>query len=66
MDNNVRTQENGYTETFTRPIIRWGRITNLGAMFLCFLPPIAIATIYNTMPPLKDILAGWGDRKSVV
>ncbi|MGI6440933.1 MAG: hypothetical protein ACOX00_03190 [Peptoniphilaceae bacterium] len=60
MDNNVRTQENGYTETFTRPIIRWGRITNLGAMFLCFLPPIAIATIYNTMPPLKDILAGWG------
>lgn len=48
-----------YEEFFTSSIIKYGRLTNLIAIPLCFLPAIGLATIFGAMPSLKDILTGW-------
>lgn len=48
-----------YDELFTNSIIKYGRITNLLAIPLCFLPAIGLALIYGAMPGLTDILTGW-------
>ena len=31
-----------YEKTFTKPIIRYGRLTNLLSLVLCFLPSILV------------------------
>lgn len=49
-----------YDEEFTRPIIKYGRLTNLLAIPLCFLPSLAVWFIFGVVPPVKDILTGWG------
>lgn len=49
-----------YRDEFTKPIIKWGRLTNLLAFFLCFLPALTVAIVFKAMPPVADILRGWG------
>lgn len=48
-----------YEKHFTKEIIKWGRLTNLISIPLCFIPAIVMAVVFNAMPPVKDILAGW-------
>lgn len=51
--------ENTYNEVFTKPIIRWGMITLLGSIPLCFGPAIYLAVVYDAMPPIHIILTAW-------
>lgn len=67
MDNTVNqhgmTQsqvDQAYKAEFTKPIIRWGRLTNLLAFFFCFTPALTVAFVFDAMPPIRDILTGWG------
>lgn len=48
-----------YYESFTKPIIRYGMLTNLGAIPLCFLPAIILWVKYGQFPGIQNILAGW-------
>jgi len=48
-----------YDESFTKPVIRIGRLSMLAAIFACFIPSIYLAVRYNAMPPIKSILTGW-------
>ena len=54
-----------YEKTFTKPIIRYGRLTNLLSLVLCFLPSIVVWTVYGVKPSTQDILTGWGLAASV-
>jgi len=54
-----------YEKTFTKPIIRYGRLTNLLSLVLCFLPSILVWTVYGVKPSTQDILTGWGLAASV-
>lgn len=49
-----------YYKTFTKPIIFYGRLTNLLAIPLCFIPPLVLWAYYGVVPPIQDILKGWG------
>ncbi len=49
-----------YEKNFTKPIIKYGKLTNLIAVPLCFIPSLAVWFIYGVIPPLNDILTGWG------
>lgn len=48
-----------YNENFTQPIIKTGRMTNLLAALLSFLPAITIWAYYGVIPSLGEILTGW-------
>ena len=54
-----------YEKTFTKPIIRYGRFTNLLSLVLCFLPSILVWVVYGVKPSTQDILTGWGLAASV-
>ena len=55
----MENKEALYEQHFTREIIKWGRLTNLVAVPLCFIPAIVMAVYFNAMPPVADILKGW-------
>lgn len=57
MDNNTHKQ---YELVFTKPIIRYGRLINLLAIPLCFIPSLVIWAVYGVVPKVEDILEGWG------
>lgn len=57
MDNNI---EKSFEETYTRPIIKYGKMTNILAFILCFLPAITVWLVYGYLPPVNDIMTGWG------
>lgn len=48
-----------YYESFTKQIIKYGRLINLIAIPLCFIPAIIMAVVFKSMPPVADILKGW-------
>lgn len=48
-----------YYESFTKPIIKYGRLTNLLAVPFCFLPAIIIWLYFGVIPSLSYILTGW-------
>lgn len=56
MDNNTAAQ---YEQNFTQPIIKYGRITNLLAFFLCFLPALTVWFVYGVFPGIENIFSGW-------
>lgn len=49
-----------YDQIFTKPIIRYGRLTNLIAIPLCFIPAIVLWIVYGSVPSAQEILTGWG------
>lgn len=49
-----------YEKVFTKPIIRYGRLTNLIAIPLCFIPSLCVWLYFGVVPPVKDIMTGWG------
>lgn len=48
-----------YEQKFTKEIIKYGRLTNLLAIPLCFIPAAIMAIVYKAMPSTSDILGGW-------
>lgn len=48
-----------YEEHFTKPIIKVGMLTLLGAIPLTFLPAIYLYMRYGAIPPAKVIFTGW-------
>lgn len=49
-----------FDELYTKPIIHYGRLTNLIAIVLCFIPAIVIWLYFGYIPAVQDILTGWG------
>lgn len=49
-----------YEKEFTTPIIRYGRLTNLFAIPLCFIPSLVVWLVYGALPSTEDIITGWG------
>lgn len=48
-----------FNESFTKPIIRTGRLTILFAIPFCFLPCIYLWLRYGALPPISAIMGGW-------
>ena len=48
-----------YEQHFTKQIIKWGRITNLISVPLCFIPAIVMSVVFHATPAIGDILSGW-------
>lgn len=53
------SENNIYDTEYLPHIIRWGKITNWVALFLCFCPSLVLAFIYGLMPPGTAILNGF-------
>lgn len=49
-----------YEQSFTNPIIKYGRITNLLAVLFSFVPAIVLYIKFDAFPGLQNILSGWG------
>ena len=50
---------NNYEKSFTKPIIRYGSLTNLLAIPLCFIPAIYLWLVKGALPGWNNILTGW-------
>ena len=50
---------NNYEKSFTKPIIRYGSLTNLLATPLCFIPAIYLWLVKGAFPGWNNILTGW-------
>lgn len=50
---------NNYEKSFTKPIIRYGSLTNLIAIPLCFIPAIYLWLVKGAFPGWNNILTGW-------
>lgn len=50
---------NNYEKSFTKPIIRYGSLTNLLAIPLCFIPAIYLWLVKGAFPGWNNILTGW-------
>lgn len=48
-----------FESVFTRPIIRYGRLTLLLSIPLCFIPAAYLAIQYDAMPSIATILTAW-------
>lgn len=53
------SQANQFDKVFTQEIIKYGKITLLGAIPLCFFPVIYIWIRYGAIPDVKTILTAW-------
>lgn len=51
--------EESYESVFTKPIVKYGRLTLLLAIPLCFIPALYLAVRYDAVPPVTTILTGW-------
>lgn len=54
------TSAANFDEAYTKPIIRYGRLTNLVAILLCFIPAVVVWLVFGYLPQINDILTGWG------
>jgi hypothetical protein len=52
--------DEAFAEAYTKPIIRYGRATNLIAVLLCFIPAVVVWLVFGYLPQIGDILTGWG------
>lgn len=59
MENSNAQVKYSYEESFTKPIIKYGRITNLLGAAFSFVPAIIIWIFYGELPTIKNILTGW-------
>lgn len=50
---------NNCEKSFTKPIIRYGSLTNLLAIPLCFIPAIYLWLVKGAFPGWNNILTGW-------
>lgn len=47
-----------YKNSFIKPIVFWGRLTNILSFFLAFLPAIYMWLVWDALPPFSAISAG--------
>lgn len=57
--NGSTNQADHFDKVFTQEIIKFGKITLLGAIPLCFLPVLYLWFRYGAVPEVKTILTGW-------
>lgn len=50
---------NNYEKSFTKTIIRYGSLTNLLAIPLCFIPAIYLWLVKGAFPGWNNIITGW-------
>lgn len=55
----MKNEKLTYEESFTRPIIKYGRITNLTGIALSFIPALVLYFVYGAFPGISNILTGW-------
>ena len=48
-----------YEQSFTKPIIKYGRLTNLLAVAFSFIPALVVYFVFGTFPGVENILSGW-------
>lgn len=48
-----------YEKSFTEPIIKYGRITNLSAVLFSFLPCLVLYFYFDVFPGIQNIFSGW-------
>lgn len=54
-----KNNELSYENEFTKPIIKYGRLTNLIAIPFCFMPALVLLFVYDAFPGINNILTGW-------
>lgn len=62
MENN---QQNYYSKTYIPSIVKWGKLTMLLGIILCFAPAFVVSGVYGYMPPISAIIAGTISQISV-
>lgn len=55
----MENQKLSYEQSFTKPIIKYGRITNLLAVLFSFVPSLVLLLYFNVFPGVENILSGW-------
>lgn len=48
-----------YEQSFTKPIIKYGRLTNLLAVLFSFVPSLVLLFFFDVFPGVSNILSGW-------
>lgn len=59
ISNGATNQVSEFDKVFTNEIIKYGKITLLGAIPLCFIPVLYLWFRYGAVPEIKTILTGW-------
>ena len=47
-----------YSDKFIKPIVYWGRLTNILAAFLALVPAVYLWLVFGALPPVSAIIAG--------
>ena len=55
----MENKDLSYEQSFTKPIIKYGRLTNLLGVAFSFIPALVIYFCYDAFPGVQNILAGW-------
>lgn len=55
----MENQKLSYEQSFTKPIIKYGRLTNLLAILFSFVPSLVLLLYYDIFPGVENILSGW-------
>lgn len=48
-----------YEQSFTKPIIKYGRLTNLLGVLFSFVPSFVLLFYFDIFPGISNILSGW-------
>lgn len=48
-----------YEQSFTKPIIKYGSLTNLLAVAFSFIPALVVYFVFGAFPGVENILSGW-------
>ena len=55
----MENQKLSYEQSFTKPIIKYGRLTNLLAILFSFVPSLVLLLYFGVFPGVQNILSGW-------
>lgn len=48
-----------YEQSFTKPIIKYGSVTNLLGVAFSFIPALVVYFVFGAFPGVENILSGW-------
>ena len=55
----MENKELTYEQSFTQPIIKYGRLTNLLGVAFSFIPALVVCFCFDAFPGVQNILSGW-------
>lgn len=55
----MENKDKAYEQSFTKPIIKYGRIINLLGVCFSFVPALVVWFYFGTFPGVSNILSGW-------